>query len=81
MPDRDPLLVERERTHGAFATNAEIFFRFRKVAGIDGPKAQQLALEMIYLKLARATCNPSVVEHWLDIAGYAKLAAEACPLP
>ena len=33
---------------------------------------------MIFLKLARMAQTPGVKDHWDDIAGYAKLGAEAC---
>jgi hypothetical protein len=35
-------------------------------------------MTMIMVKIARASCNPREKDHWLDIAGYAKLGAEVC---
>ena len=78
--DRDPLLVEREKTHGPFASNADMWqslcTMFNKVAFQND--AQRLAANMIFLKLARMAPTPGVKDHWDDIAGYAKLGAEAC---
>jgi hypothetical protein len=36
---------------------------------------------MICLKLSRAVQNPDYIDHWDDIAGYAKLGAENCTPP
>lgn len=78
---RDPLLTERERTHGTFEWNAFVAQRiksvFRNCPGYhefsDGHKE---ALDMIALKLARLLQNPNYEDHWLDIAGYASLGLE-----
>lgn len=81
-PVRDLLLVEREKTHGSFRLNAECsqgLLSVLKDHGIQklGP-VQRQAVDMICLKLARAMSTPKVKDHWDDIAGYAKLGAEAC---
>ena len=80
--DRDPLLVEREKTHGSFKDNANAWMdireTLRKHARPSTNNQQNLALEMIALKLARLCQTPHVKDHWDDIAGYAKLGAEAC---
>jgi hypothetical protein len=78
MAERDPILVEREKTHGSFKKNAEVF---NQLCGaipdvLEGP--QRLAVTMILVKIARACQTPHVKDHWDDIAGYAKLGAEAC---
>lgn len=77
---RDPLLVEREKTHGSFASNAEVWQTlctiFNKVQFQND--SQRLAANMIFLKIARMAQTPQVKDHWDDIAGYAKLGAEAC---
>lgn len=79
---RDAILTEREATHGSFRDNARVW-----VALLDAmwwyeinhaPHEQNLAVTMIMLKLARLAQNPKVKDHWDDIAGYAKLGAEAC---
>lgn len=82
--ERDPLLVEREKTHGSFANNARMWVRFCKAINSDTQftPEQALALNMIFLKISRAHEQPQVKDHWDDIAGYAKLASESCkPLP
>jgi Domain of unknown function (DUF6378) len=88
---RDPLLVEREKTHGDFKTVAEISQQIKElfdkyavkpnpVYGINGPcPAQREALQMIAVKIARILSgDPHCKEHWNDIKGYAELGAEAC---
>ena len=83
MTDRDPLLVERESTHGNFTTNARISQILKEIFLDNGYKhftpAQIEALDMIALKLSRILSGqPNFRDHWDDIAGYAKLASEAC---
>jgi hypothetical protein len=79
---RDPLLVEREKTHGSWESNAcaarAIINAIDRWNTQDIPTSQIMALHMIGLKIARALQHPSVKEHWDDIAGYAKLAGESC---
>lgn len=88
-PARDPLLVERQRTHGSFELNARISQVLKSV--IQGRYVGQPseynsldpvhreALDMIALKLSRILSGQaSYADHWDDIAGYAKLASEAC---
>jgi len=82
MTDRDPLLQEREKTHGSFPVTAQAAQELKNVLhrwNTQDVKAVHMeALEMICLKMARALQNPNVKDHWDDIAGYAKLGAEAC---
>lgn len=76
---RDPLLVERETSHGDFRHNAEDWDSLHKAVCLDTMHvSQRLAVNQMFLKLARAIQHPYVKEHWDDIAGYAKLAAEVC---
>lgn len=82
---RDPLLQEREKTHGSFAINAKISqtlkntFSDAHYKGVGMPDAQIEALDMIALKLSRILSGQAnFKDHWDDIAGYAKLGAEAC---
>jgi hypothetical protein len=80
--DRDPLLVEREKTHGSFRTNAEFSQRLKTVFETGGQHLSSVhkeALDMIALKLSRILSGQAnFKDHWADIAGYAKLAEEAC---
>ena len=84
MPDRDPLLVEREKSHGSFYLNAYISQEIKAAYLRSGiytnlkPEHRE-ALDMIALKIARILSNPNVKDHWIDVAGYAHLGAEACP--
>lgn len=81
--DRDPLLRERQSTHGSFADNAVISqtlkaaFKKHNKGPINMIHAE--ALDMIALKLSRVLSGQAMFkDHWDDIAGYAKLASEAC---
>ena len=83
-PTRDPLLVEREKTHGSFEDNAAISQAIKQI--ILGSKqvhvmkwTQHEALDMIALKMSRILSGQALTkDHWDDIAGYAKLGSEAC---
>jgi len=86
MTDRDPLLQEREKTHGSFETNAEVSQKLKAIFaeyGGDGlPPVYREALDMIALKLSRILSGQhEFKDHWIDVAGYAKLAAEHDPIP
>ncbi len=81
---RDPLLQEREKTHGSFEQNASIsqaikniYHGYGKYPTENGVHCE--ALDMIALKLSRILSGQAnFKDHWDDIAGYAKLASEAC---
>lgn len=88
MTDRDPLLQEREKTHGSFAKNAQVSQEIKRIIkeNIEFHGTSNLAyqihreaLDMIALKLSRILSGQAnFKDHWDDIAGYAKLASEAC---
>lgn len=82
LAGRDPLLEERQKTHGDFASNAEISQRLKGVfeAGVHRRShVHNESLDMIALKLSRILSGQADHrDHWDDIAGYAKLGAEAC---
>lgn len=81
---RDPLLQEREKTHGDFRNTAKYATEMKKMfRGALAGKARDYrhgeALDMIATKIARLLSGD--IKHkdtWIDIAGYAKLGAEAC---
>lgn len=82
---RDPLLQERQKTHGSFNTNAMISQRLKMVLRAEGLNYEGMkveykeAIDMICLKLSRICSGQSnFKDHWDDIAGYAKLGSEAC---
>lgn len=86
---REPLLEERQKTHGNFDENARISQSLKvhwnaKRNNIYGVPMQLCdvhleALDMIALKISRILSGQaSVKDHWDDIAGYAKLGAEVC---
>jgi hypothetical protein len=76
----EQLLDERGRTHGDFRLHAEITQDLKsviygRIASTPTP-TQREALEMILHKIGRiAAGDPNFVDHWDDIAGYAKLVA------
>lgn len=82
MCRREPILVEREKQHGDFARTALISQQLKsytRSCNQLGNKRQQEALDMICMKIARILAgDPMVKDHWDDVAGYAKLGAEAC---
>lgn len=77
---RPLLLQEREKTHGSFHENARIWVALNRVVDtLNMPKPEhKLALNMIFLKIARVALNPETADSWKDISGYALLAEEAC---
>lgn len=79
---RDPLLAEREKTHGSFRLNAEFSQKLKEVMSFGRLERCQVhneALDMIALKISRIISGQAnTQDHWDDIAGYAKLGAEAC---
>lgn len=75
-------LREREKTHGDFRRTAEIATALidmtRPKGGVPENAVQRYAREMICGKLARiASGDPTFVDHWQDIAGYAQLVVQA----
>jgi hypothetical protein len=78
----DQLLQEREKMHGLFSVTAIVSQELKNILRNWNTKPlkprQMEALEMICLKMARALQHPEVKDHFDDIAGYAKLAGDAC---
>lgn len=81
---RDPLLVERETTHGSFIENARVAQNIKAIMS-NSPKyyaldvRQREALDLIATKIGRIlTGDCKVYDHWDDISGYAKLGGEGC---
>ena len=85
--DEDPLgklLDKRAEQYGSFMASANVAIRLKGV--MHNAIAQQdlhlapdqlLALDMIAVKVSRIlTGNPSHIDSWVDIAGYAKLVAD-----
>lgn len=80
----DALLQKREDQYGSFMFNANIAIRLKGVMhnaiaqqDLHLAPDQMLALDMIAVKISRILSgNPSHVDSWLDIAGYAKLVAD-----
>ena len=74
-------LKQRQKTHGDFATHAEISQKLKAVLwenDFQELDADQIeALEMICHKIARVlNGNPNHHDHWHDIAGYATLVGD-----
>lgn len=77
------IITERQKTHGEFTINADAAQWLKKViANYSGTKlssVQAEVLEMICTKIGRILAgDPNFRDHWDDIAGYAKLAADRC---
>jgi len=80
----DKILDKRAEQYGSFMASANVAIRLKGV--MHNAIAQQdlhlapdqlLALDMIAVKVSRIlTGNPSHLDSWLDIAGYAKLVAD-----
>ena len=78
------LLGERERTHGPFSENARISQDFKQYVYTKANPPRRAehreSMDQICLKIARILSGDAdFKEHWEDIAGYAILAANACP--
>lgn len=79
----EAILQEHHDTHGDYTLDASVAMTLWKnitdVSGSQMTKVQAHAAFMICCKLARiAAGDPDFKDHWLDVAGYAKLAAERC---
>jgi hypothetical protein len=80
----DQLLEQRGKTHGSFEQNAAISQAIKALFHSYGHyptenPVQCEALDMIALKLSRILSGQAnYADHWLDLAGYSRLAAEAC---
>lgn len=78
----DDVITTRAATHGPFEVQAEIAQKLKDlIASYSGytmlNPIQREALDMVLHKVSRIVCgNPNVHDHWVDIAGYAKLAAD-----
>lgn len=81
---REPLLVERQHTHGSFEDNAmlsqELKDALRARPGWNHLTAiEREAIDMICLKLSRILSGKSMQrQHWEDVKGYAALVEEKC---
>jgi hypothetical protein len=85
--ETNELLAERGKTHGDFSTNALVSQKLKLIVStyhkidphneFDHVVAE--ALDMICLKMSRILSGQAQHrDHWDDIAGYAKLAADHC---
>ena len=84
MPEVDATLDARAVDYGKFIEGAEVMQMLKRVvqnalSNRDKVLAHDQAesMDMIIHKIGRiVNGNPDVVDHWLDIAGYAKLVAD-----
>jgi hypothetical protein len=82
--DVDQVLDSRAKDYGKFIEGAEIMQMLKRLVhnyiedrGTPLAFDQREAIDMIIHKLGRIiNGNPDKVDHWVDIAGYAKLVAE-----
>lgn len=85
--DTEELLNRRAKTHGDYVIHAQITQALKYVLHEHGSKwntltsSQRESLEMILHKIGRIIAGDAgFKDHWDDIAGYAKLVADQCPL-
>lgn len=83
MSDIQHLLSTRGQTHGDYSHHASITQRLKDCMGphyeIHHTVVHRESLEMIAHKIGRILAgDPDFRDHWDDIAGYAKLAADRC---
>jgi len=74
------VLAERQGTHGSFRENARCSQQLKQIVLEHGEPllnaVQREAMDNICQKISRIiTGNPNRVDSWVDIAGYATLAA------
>lgn len=80
----DTVLSDRAKTHGDYKTHATITqsIKFILQDAAEYGKldfCQRESLEMIAHKIGRIVAgDPDFRDHWIDIAGYAKLVADRC---
>jgi hypothetical protein len=81
---REPILATRETTHGDYEETARISQGmkewYRSSPGwVRLTDIERESMDMIAVKIARTLSGRSMFkEHWLDLAGYAKLVEEKC---
>lgn len=83
MSDLNNILAQRASTHGDFEVNSAmsqgmkaLLMQYSHLMS-DAEPYQLEALSMILHKISRICAgNPHFVDHWDDIAGYAKLTAD-----
>lgn len=86
MTDIHTTLTERGKTHGSYDNHATVTQDIkaavkagREDAGSPLNSLFQETVDMIAHKLGRiAAGDPDFKDHWIDIAGYATLAADRC---
>lgn len=84
-PYQNPLLNERNATHGDFLSNASLSQQtkmiWRETMGWHHLTVDQReSLDMIAHKVGRILSgDPNFKDHWADISGYADLIAERLP--
>lgn len=82
--ERDPLLEQRQLTHGSFQDNAFISQSLKRVLHCHLgwnhlTDVEREVMDMIALKFSRILSGKSLEkQHWEDVVGYAKLALEQC---
>lgn len=82
-PTLSDILFQRRGQHGVFTEHAEVSQALKQVIysavaahGKTLAPDQREALEMICHKMARIVSgDPNLVDHWIDLSGYATLVA------
>ena len=90
----EALLAERAKTHGDYSIHARTTQALKRVLRTNAKYVESIhepgtlsdehreALDMILHKIGRILAgDANFQDHWDDIAGYAKLASNACVKP
>ena len=77
MSDVKDTLAERRNMHGDFQLGSAVAQSIKDALDCHQDKfspAQRESLDQIATKMARIVCgDPNIIDHWLDIEGYARL--------
>ena len=77
MTAADLITKDRQSTHGPYTDEAARIGRlWGAILRRDDIPPRTVATMMIALKLARATAGSQNMDDWIDVAGYAGLAAQ-----
>jgi len=80
----EEILENRNKTHGDYETGCKIAQELENVVSntknwMSLSPGKKIAIKMIFLKISRITEGDSnFQDHWIDIAGYAERAKNAC---
>ncbi len=79
----DNILAARQKTHGLWRQTAGCCHAIKEAMNIwrvaNLSATQKETLDQLAIKMARICCgNPNEIDHWNDLAGYARNEADEC---